>query len=170
MKIGNIYNYGFSIPDFFNKVDVIDDNQMTLIVGWKMAKQVYPDMSILNWKINDNLYWTVEPDEDKMIFEKNLVNFKNVCIGNIISQYRYEYIDLLLNPAPSLDLTSQTVILLKNGIFYIKNFKSIYGISLELSTHLNLSLKNQLFSLKAEIEDGIQEKFGIEDKFLVCFL
>jgi hypothetical protein len=170
MKIGNIYNYDFSIPDFFNKTNEIDNNEMTLIIGWKTAKQIYPDMSILNWKISENLYWTVEPNEDKMIFEKNLINFKNVCIDNIVSQYDYNYIDLLLNPNPQLDLSSQTVILLRNNIFYIKNFKNIYGISLELSTYLNYSLKNKLFNQKVEIEDGIQEKFGIEDRFLVCFL
>ena len=170
MKIGNIYNYDFNTPDFFYKSDKICNDEMTLIVGWKMAKQIYPEMSILNWKISDNLYWTVEPDEDKMIFEKNLVNFKKVCIDKIISQYNYYYVDLLLNPIPQLDLSSQTVILLKNNIFYIKNFKNIYGISLELSTHLNLSLKNQLLNQKSEIEDDIQEKFGIEDRFLVCFL
>jgi hypothetical protein len=170
MKIGNIYNYGFDIPDFFNKVKEIDAEQMTLIVGWKNTKQLYPQMSILNWKISDNIYWTVEPNEDKIIFEKNLINFKNVCIDKIVSQYEYNYIDLLLNPNPQLDLSPQTVILLRNNIFYIKNFKNIYGISLELSTHLNYSLKNKLFNQKVEIEDGIQEKFGIEDRFLVCFL
>jgi hypothetical protein len=170
MKVGEIYNCNLDIPDFFNKVTEIDENKMTLIVGWKIAKQKYPDMSILNWKISDNLYWTVEPDEDKMIFEKNLVNFKKACIDKTISQYEYYYVDLLLNAMPQLDLSSQTVILLKNNIFYIKNFKNIYGISLELSTHLNLSLKNQLLNQKSEIEDSIQEKFGIEDKFLVCFL
>jgi hypothetical protein len=170
MKIGNIYNYGFDTPDFFNNVKEIDGEQMTLIVGWKNTKQLYPQMSILNWKISDNIYWTVEPNEDKIIFEKNLINFKNVCIDKIVSQYEYNYIDLLLNPNPQLDLSPQTVILLRNNIFYIKNFKNIYGISLELSTHLNYSLKNKLFNQKVEIEDAIQEKFGIEDRFLVCFL
>ena len=170
MKIGNIFNYDYNISDFFNKVDKIDDNEMTLIVGWRNAKQLYPEMSILNWKISDKVYWTVEPDEDKIIFEKNMINFKKVCIDNIINQYNYEYIDLLLNPTPQLNLSQQSVILLRNNIFYIKNFKNIYGISLELSTHLNLSLKNQLLTQKTEIEDNIQEKFGIEDKFLSCFL
>jgi hypothetical protein len=170
MKIGNIYNYGFDIPDFFNSVKEIDAEQMTLIVGWKNTKQLYPQMSILNWKISDNIYWTVEPNEDKIIFEKNIINFKNACIDKIVSQYNYNYIDLLLNPNPQLDLSPQTVILLRNNIFYIKNFKNIYGISLELSTHLNYSLKNKLFNQKVEIEDRIQEKFGIEDRFLVCFL
>ena len=170
MKIGNIFNYDYNISDFFNKVDKIDDNEMTLIVGWRNAKQLYPEMSILNWKISDKVYWTVEPDEDKIIFEKNMINFKKVCIDNIINQYNYEYIDLLLNPTPQLNLSQQSVILLRNNIFYIKNFKNIYGISLELSTHLNLSLKNQLLTQKTEIEDNIQEKFGIEDKFLACFL
>jgi hypothetical protein len=170
MKIGNIYNYGFDILDFFNSVKEIDAEQMTLIVGWKNTKQLYPQMSILNWKISDNIYWTVEPNEDKIIFEKNIINFKNACIDKIVSQYNYNYIDLLLNLNPQLDLSPQTVILLRNNIFYIKNFKNIYGISLELSTHLNYSLKNKLFNQKVEIEDGIQEKFGIEDRFLVCFL
>jgi hypothetical protein len=170
MKIGNIYNYGFDIPDFFNSVKEIDAEQMTLIVGWKNTKQLYPQMSILNWKISDNIYWTVEPNEDKIIFEKNIINFKNACIDKIVSQYNYNYIDLLLNPNPQLDLSPQTVILLRNNIFYIKNFKNIYSISLELSTHLNYSLKNKLFNQKVEIEDRIQEKFGIEDRFLVCFL
>lgn len=170
MKIGNIYNYDFNIPDFFHKTNKINDNEMTLIVGWKTAKQIYPDMSILNWKISDTVYWTVEPDEDKIIFEKNMINFKKVCIDNIVNQYCYEYIDLLLNPTPQLNLSQKSVILLRNNIFYIKNFKNIYGISLELSTHLNLSLKNQLLNQKTEIEDDIQEKFSIEDKFLVCFL
>jgi hypothetical protein len=170
MKIGNIYNYNFNTPDFLNNTDKIYDDEITLIVGWKMAKQVFPNMSILNWKLSDSLYWTVEPNEDKMIFEKNLVNFKKVCINKIISQYNYYYVDLLLNPIPQLDLSSQTVILLKNNLFYIKNFKNIYGISLELSNHLNLSLKNQLFNQKIEIDDSLQEKFEIEDKFLVCFL
>jgi hypothetical protein len=170
MKIGNIYNYGFDIPDFFNNVKEINDEQMTLIVGWKNTKQLYPQMSILNWKISDNIYWTVEPNEDKIIFEKNIINFKNACIDKIVSQYNYNYIDLLLNPNPQLDLSPQTVILLRNNIFYIKNLKNIYGISLELSTHLNYSLKNKLFNQKVEIKDEIQEKFDIEDRFLVCFL
>lgn len=170
MKIGNIYNNEFDIPDFFNNVKEIDNEQITLIVGWKNAKQLYPEMSVLNWKISDNLYWTLEPNEDKMVYEKNIINFKKVCIDKIVSQYNYNYIDLLLNPNPQLDLSPQTVILLRNNIFYIKNFKNIYGISLELSTHLNLSLKNQLLNQKTEIGDGIQEKFGIEDRFLICFL
>jgi hypothetical protein len=123
MKIGNVYNYDLEIPTFFNKVKEIDDNQMTLIVGWKNTKQLYPDMSILNWKISDNIYWTVEPNEDKIIFEKNLINFKNVCIDKIVSQYDYNYIDLLLNPNPQLDLSPQTVILLRNNIFYIIRIK-----------------------------------------------
>lgn len=170
MQIGNIYNYDLEVPSFFNKVEEIDNNEMTLIVGWKNAKQLFPEMSILNWCISDNVYWTVEPEEDKMIFEKNIINFKKQCVEKIIGQYDYKYVDLLLNPTPTLDLNPKTVILLRNNIFYIKNFKNIYGISLELSTHLNLSLKNQLLNQKTEIEDGIQEKFGVEDKFLVCFL
>jgi len=59
MKIGNIFNYDYNISDFFNKVDKVDDNEMTLIVGWRNAKQLYPEMSILNWKISDTVYWTV---------------------------------------------------------------------------------------------------------------
>ena len=170
MQIGNIYNYDLEVPNFFNKVRDIENNKLTLIVGWKRARELYPEMSILDWKINESVYWTVEPFEDKITFEKNLAKFKDVCIDSIISEYNYKYLDLMLNPAPQLDLSPKSVILLRSNIFYIKNFKNIYGISLELSTHLNLSLKNQLLNQKVEIEEGIQDKFNVDDRFLVCFL
>jgi hypothetical protein len=170
MKIGNVYNYDLDLPLHFNKVETINENELTLIVGWKKAKELYPEMSILDWRINEFVYWTVEPIEDKIVFEGNFAKFNNVAIQTLISHFTYEYIDLLLNPAPVLDFNAKTVILLRNNIFYIKNFKNIYGISLELSTHLNLNLKNTLLDLKIEIDDELQNKFGIDDRYLICFL
>ena len=50
MKIGNVYNYDLELPSFFEKVNDLKSDEMTLIVGWRNAKQLYPEMSILNWK------------------------------------------------------------------------------------------------------------------------
>ena len=52
----------------------------TLIVGWKNAKSKFPEMSLRNWQIDENTYWTLEAEEDRMKQEEDLKKFEKLCL------------------------------------------------------------------------------------------
>jgi hypothetical protein len=103
MKIGNILTNSLYVPDYLNNVSFVEEGVPTIIVGWKTAKELYPDMSLRDWKISDNIYWTMDSQDDKMKMESDLLRFKSICLDTIIKKYQFTYIDLLLNPSPALE-------------------------------------------------------------------
>ena len=61
-KIGNILTTEKYDDDplfnVVNDINKIDASLPTLIIGWEKAKEIFPDASILDWKINDKWFWT----------------------------------------------------------------------------------------------------------------
>ena len=142
----------------------------TLIVGWKNAKSKFPEMSLRNWQIDENTYWTLEAEEDRMKQEEDLKKFEKLCLERFLEQFSFTYLDLLLEPTPVLDLKSDTKILLSNCLLYIKDLKSIRYMSIELCSIMGFDPFLEISAANLTVETSVENKLGVEDKFLICFL
>lgn len=67
----------------------------TLIIGWEWAKSLYPQASILDWQINDNVYWTFERRVRRQAYELDTVKFKKVVFDRVVKKIGYIYLNLL---------------------------------------------------------------------------
>lgn len=67
----------------------------TLIVGWEKAKELYPDASILDWKINDDTFWTFGRRVRRERNEKDIKNFKKLVLSKVIEKADYWFFNVL---------------------------------------------------------------------------
>lgn len=99
--IGNIVtkNLRLKTDEHFNKCKSIDEaipSIPTIIVGLESAKETIQDFSILKKCYNDcMLWWTFTKTERSVDFEKDIENFYNFCIENIINNILYYNINII---------------------------------------------------------------------------
>lgn len=101
--IGRIITSG-KVEDASEFVEVTKDSSSiinretkipTLIVGYKNAKEICGDISILNKKIGKNLYWTFSKRERRADYEEDLKNFQGT-VSDFVSKFcKYEYVDVM---------------------------------------------------------------------------
>lgn len=56
---------------------------------------MYPEANILDWKINDNIFWTYGKREKRNKYEENVEKFKKASINKFIKSVKYQYYNLL---------------------------------------------------------------------------
>lgn len=92
-KIGNILTDGkFDSEGIYNVVSSKDDlisGIPTLVIGWDFVKKNYPEANIINWKIDNNTYWTFGNRERRAQYEVRLEDFKNLSIERLIKNVKY---------------------------------------------------------------------------------
>ena len=111
----------------------------TLIVGWELAKSLYPEASILDWQINDNTYWTYEKRIRRQNYESDIAKFKKEVLNKIIKTVGYKFISVLtcdieekiwFNNLLNSD-EPKTVFIDGDLVYvYVKSSKMVYGVSL----------------------------------------
>lgn len=67
----------------------------TLIVGWEKAKEVHPEASILNWRIDDNTYWTFGKRVRREKNEEDIKKFKKMMLERVIEKADYWFFNVL---------------------------------------------------------------------------
>jgi hypothetical protein len=78
-----------------NSKDKLIGDIPTLIIGWGYTKKMYPEANILDWKINDNIFWTYGKREKRNKYEENVEKFKKASINKFIKSVKYQYYNLL---------------------------------------------------------------------------
>lgn len=90
-----------------NRVDKIDFIEVTkevvltkdiptLIVGWCKVKEFFNNkISILDKKIDENLFWTFSKTEKRVDYETDIINFYKFCLNRIKSNIKYHFFDIL---------------------------------------------------------------------------
>lgn len=172
MIIGYIYDIGYNeYPEIYKKVDNIDSvDKPLLIVGWKIAKQLFPeDFSINNFCIKDNIYWTCSLVTDRMTYLENLTYFKEVCIGFQVSKFEYKYYDMFLYKYNDIVFEDYDSILSRSNIIYIKSVESILGISLELCTHLGFDILTDLKNATIKTHEISPDFKDLKGYKIMCF-
>ena len=144
MYIGNIVTDNIIKDSDFKvctSIDLIDETLPTLIIGWKLVKEMYGDnVSILHKKINQRTYWTFNKRERKIDFENDLELFKDFCIESFGENIPYVYFDILYGKKSInyriirklLSLKNPITYIDVNGMLYIYSENIIFGIDLNI--------------------------------------
>lgn len=150
-KIGNILtNKNFDGEGIYNVVsskDELINGIPTLVIGWDFTKANYPEANIIEWKINDNTYWTFGNRERRSAYEIRTNEFKNIAIDRFIKSVKYEPFNVLVESNDRkkeffnfmYNNTASKKIYTRNGMvyIYIPNKETVYGISLRDIEYLN---------------------------------
>lgn len=127
----------------------------TLIVGWERTKSEYPDASIIEWKVTDNVYWTYGKYERRDKYEANIKKFQDLAFKKFVDSLDYVFYDILLSTTERLDsfLTSlvseptKTVYVIGDMMYiYYGGTNKVVGLSLRDCDYIEDTLKKRIFS------------------------
>lgn len=128
----------------------------TLIVGWERTKSEYPDASIIENKVSDNVYWTYGKYERRDKYETNIKKFQDLSFKKFVDSIDYVFYDILLSTTERLDsfLTSlvseptKTVYVVGDMMYiYYSGTNKVVGLSLRDCDYLEDTLKKRIFSV-----------------------
>lgn len=154
LKIGNII-YDLDIVnhkrvEFINYYEnrlynYIDNSLPTLIIGWENVKKNNLNVSILNKKINNNLYWEFSFEEIKKDHVDGVSEFIKL-LPNYYFFYNYTYknLDPIFENIVNINdiitkIDNPTKAYRCGNSVYILSNKNIYGIDLNLYTFLGFN-------------------------------
>ena len=144
MNVGNIVtNSKIEIENFkvCDKLETIDKNLPTLIIGWENTKKLLGEnVSILHKQIDNFTYWTFSTKERKSEYEVDLDSFISKCYNSFGEHLPYVYLDLLMGKRMVNFRIIRKILSLKNPITYISdsNMVYIYGENIIFGIDLNI--------------------------------
>ena len=144
MNVGNIVtNSKIDIENFkvCNKLETIDKNLPTLIIGWENTKKLLGEnVSILHKQIDNFTYWTFSTKERKSEYEIDLDSFISKCYNTFGEHLPYVYLDLLMGKRMVNFRIIRKILSLNNPITYISdsNMVYIYGENIIFGIDLNI--------------------------------
>ena len=144
MNVGNIVtNSKIEIENFkvCDKLETIDKNLPTLIIGWENTKKLLcENVSILHKQIDNFTYWTFSTKERKSEYEVDLDSFISKCYNSFGEHLPYVYLDLLMGSRKINFRIIRKILSLKSPITYISdsNMVYIYGENIIFGIDLNI--------------------------------
>ena len=173
-KIGNIIvsSPNSKVDDCYNKflsLSNIDNNLPTMIIGLKNAKQNIENFSIFKKEYRNNmLWWTFSKTEKRSDYDKDMQNFYEVCINNIINNIKYYNININELTYSKIKKVIEYIINNNKKIYYIDNnkfvfiydiekTKNIYGISLNTCAFYGIN-KGKILKLIVSNSKNEQKK------------
>lgn len=139
MILGYIYNDKDKrqIP-YLKKIKEFSNDLPVLIVGWKKAKELYPDcFNINSFEIQENTYWTFDISRDKLIYEENVKKFFSVCVDHKISLMNYTFFDALQMDLKLVDFNDIRGVFLSSEYVYIIKLESTLCFHLKSTLSLH---------------------------------
>lgn len=183
IKLGIVY-YSDDLQ-LHNKLDYIDyikildfneiklTNKPTLIIGWKLVKEKFPTLNILNKSINSLYSWTFSFKEKNNDYIFDLNKFVTVDILNIFKYYNYNVLSPIFNKElKNIDDYIKFFENCKlNSIFISKNLQltvlcdnDLFRINLKELNYYNIDVKPLLEHLKNNYKNFLYDKNGIIEK------
>jgi hypothetical protein len=157
IKVSEIFKVVKSIND-------IDKTLPTLIVGFDLICELYPDFDILEFKVDTNHYWTFKRTEKRDKYEEDLSKFTHVVYSKLINNIKYLHIDFLLHKPKQLKrilrkiLSAEKVISVqyKDNVFiYLENL--IFGLDLEMLRYMRFNVDKLLSKIKLKSLTFLQD-------------
>lgn len=148
----------FSEAELYNVVrdsDSIISDIPTLIIGWDKTKELYPDASIIEWKIAENVYWTYGKYEKRDKYEVNVKKFQDLAFKKYVDSIKYVFYDVMLEGenrfAKFIELLAskvqKTIYTAGDMMYiYIDNAKKVVGVSLRDCDYTDETYKKRIFS------------------------
>lgn len=143
-KINNVKGF----VEVVNDISLADTTKPVLLVGLENAKKNIKNFSILDKKVNDNLFWTFKKTEKRVDFENDIDYFYNYIINNISRNIKYYYINILklkYNKIKKLYNIlfsgERKYIYISNNMLYLLYNGSVLGISISILEYINVDTK-----------------------------
>jgi len=97
-SIANILTDGhFENDGLYNVVrepDCLIPGIPTLVIGWEKTKRLYPSASIIEWRIDENTYWTWGNRERREVQERDLIRFRKIAINRFVMSMKYVFLNV----------------------------------------------------------------------------
>ena len=128
----------------------------TLVVGWEFTKQMYPDANIIDWKINENTYWTFGKREKRAVYEYRIEKFREISLSSFIKSVKYESLSMTSSSNEKKNEVMESVFTEEGVKFYYTNGMAylyapqenvVYGISLREIDFIGKNAKDFLSSI-----------------------
>jgi hypothetical protein len=127
----------------------------TLIIGWERTKSEYPDASIIEWNVTDNVYWTYGKYERRDKYEVNVKKFQDLSFKKFVESLKYVFYDVMLEGEDRfikfiellLSNVQKTVYITGDMMYiHIDYTKKVVGVSLRDCDYLGETYKKRIFS------------------------
>lgn len=106
-SIANILTDGrFENDGLYNVVkepDGLIPGLPTLVIGWEKTKKLYPEANIIEWKINEDTYWTWGSRERREVQERDLVRFRKIVVNRFIKSMKYVFLNVFTASDKTID-------------------------------------------------------------------
>lgn len=146
------------ISEFYNVVadiNLIDNSLPTLIIGWSIVKDIFPNQNILFKNITDNIEWTFSKREKRYQYEKDINMFIKKTICFLENNVNYHFFNFILSSERKRNNFIKYVQKGNCSIYYNSKFLYIYncidkitiGISLRDLFYIGINIKNFIIDL-----------------------
>ncbi|MBR6516667.1 MAG: hypothetical protein IKT40_07390 [Bacilli bacterium] len=136
--------------------DIKDFTKPILIVGLNEAKKFKDGFSILNKRIDKNIFWTFTKMERRIDYEKDIIDFYNHVLTVNINNLAYKYINLLnlsknkcKNMLKLLNNSEHKYIYISNDMIYCYYNNNVFGFSLSIAEYCGIKKNKILRKLKS---------------------
>ena len=150
------------IKDTVGFVEVVNDitevsgqTNPILVIGLNEAKKIAPSFSILNKKIDKEVFWTYGKTEKRDEHEKDIKKFYEYVLNKVVNEVPYYYVNLLTlkyNKAKNLiNIINNNIlkyIYINNNIIYIYYNNYILGISLTIAEYMGIKREKILSRIR----------------------
>lgn len=152
-------------------MDEIDSSKPTLIIGWDEVKSIYgKNLSILEKKISDNIFWTFDKTERRNDYEKDINAFYCFILKNLIKSIKYKFINTI---TIKYSLAKRFINFINNDetkYIYIYNNRFVFiycngvvcGVSLDDLDYLGININKCIEKLKCNKNNHVVDN----DSFL----
>jgi hypothetical protein len=136
-----------------NDKTTLDNKLPLLIIGKNNAREIIGEsnMKYLDRKVNDKIYWTFGKTERRDEFERDLKNFNDLVINNLIKSVKYEFINsftLTYSKVKKIinlvNLKEYKTYLILDNTLYLYHSNTVYGISLNELKYIGLNQERVL--------------------------
>jgi hypothetical protein len=148
----------FSEDELYNVVqdrDSLVPNIPTLIIGWEKTKGLYPDASIIEWKVAENVYWTYGKYERRDKYEVNVKKFNDLALKKFIDSVYYVFYDVIKETPERFEKFIELLlsnmgktIYITGDMMYINydGMTKVVGVSLRDCDYVDETYKKRIFS------------------------
>jgi hypothetical protein len=109
----------------------------TLIIGWAMVKDIYPNADILNKQISETVYWTYSNREKRQEYEPDLAKFIKNAFSRLETSIKYTFFNVLTNPLSRnkcllkyINSPITKIVYITDKHIFIYDSKQVTGVSL----------------------------------------
>ena len=146
----------------------------TLIIGYNKTKTLCNKFSMLDWKIEDNVYWTYGRRERGEKYFEDIERFKNLCFKNMLDTVDYKLFNVLIETKESkkdffnfLKNESPKTIFINDDMVYVYyDNKHVTGFSLRDIDYIGGNRKKVLSKVLSSTNNVINNKEIFDKEFI----